>query len=303
MTISKETLDKRLALLKREVLSRGFDRYPSVLKNVSDLPADLRSPILAELAAVLQKIVIFPPQIHRGWHYVPRQALLFTSTDVLHLLASIWPDQGPQITWLKMGELLYMKVTIILLYGFLEIVAQNRDSTAQIGAEFNAIFWDLMSPSFRKFLQKTDARPTEGSAYSPSVQQALEKLPLKFSNGVRLHGVLPGEKLEDLIFQPGTWKRWLLLFRKPVFANTMLLRTSNYMVVLQEELGVGQGWIISYLPRGNIVGMQNATSRLGNELIVQLQRNGQTADYKLSLDDVTAGAWIRRWDQNLKPSL
>jgi hypothetical protein len=303
MTISKETVDKRLAMLKREVLSRDFDRFPSVLKNISNLPADLQSPTVVGLAAAVQKIVVFPPQIHHGWHYVPRQALLFTSTGVIHMLASIWPDQQPQITRLKMDDLLYMRVTIILLYGFLEIVAQRLDSTARLGMEFNAVFWDLMSVSIRKFLQRTDAAPMERSAYSPQVQQALEKLPLKFSNGVRLHGVLPGEKLEDLIFQPATWKRWLLLFQKPILANTLLLLTSNYMVVIQEELRVGQGWIISYLPRENIVRMQNATTRLGHEMIVQLQRNGQKAEYKLSLDDEVAQTWSSHWDRNLKPSL
>jgi hypothetical protein len=150
-------------------------------------------------------------------------------------------------------------------------------------------------------LQTTEAIPatlTEKHTCSPIVQQALEKLPLKFSNGIRIHGLLPGEELEELIFQPSTWKRWLLLFRKPISADTLLLLTSNYMVVIEEELGVGQGWIISYLPRNSITAIQNRARNLGNELTIQLQREEQTAEYKLLLKSDVAQAWCERWVQH-----
>lgn len=303
MTTSKEALEKRLTQLKREVLARGFERHPLVLKTVSDLPTEIQSPAVTRLIAgeVIQTIIFFPQQIQRGWHYVPKQALLFTPTNVIHLLASVWPDQEPQVTYLESCGLMYMKVTLILLYGFLEIVTQGDDSPVRLGVEFNAVFWDLLSPPFRKLLQTTQATPappTDESTYSPAVQQALEKLPLKFSNGVRIHGVLPGEVLEELIFQPGTWKRWLLLFRKPISADTLLLLTSNYMVVIEEELGVGQGWIISYIPRKCIVGIQNQSRSLGNELTIQLQREQQTTEYKLPLKSEVAQAWRERWIQH-----
>jgi hypothetical protein len=298
----KEAREKRLAQLKREVLTRGFERHPSVLTDVSDLPIELRSPAVTRLAAneAIRTMVFFPPQIQRGWHYVPKQALLFTPSEVIHLLASVWPDEEPQITHLNIRGLMYMKVTLILLYGCLEIVAQGHDSPAQLGVEFNAVFWDLLSPHFRSLLQ-TETRPvalTDRSSYSPTVLQALEKLPLKFSNGIRIHGLLPGEELEDLIFQPGVWERWLLLFRKPITADTLLLLTSNYMVVIQEELGVGQGWIISYIPRNSIVGMQNQPRGLLDELTIHLQREEQTAEYKLLLMGEVAEAWRERWVQH-----
>jgi hypothetical protein len=303
MTTSREALEKRLAQLKKEVLARGFERHPSVLKNVPDLPTEFQSPAVTRLAAgeAIQTIIFFPPQIQRGWQYVPKQALLFTPTGVIHLLASVWPDQEPQVTYLKSRGLMYMKVTLLLLYGFLEIVAQGHDSPARLSMEFNAVFWDLLSPPFRNLLQTTEATPAAPvgeSTYSPRVQQAREKLPLKFSNGIRIHGLLPGEELEELIFQPGTWKRWLLLFRKPISADTLLLLTSNYMVVIQEELGVGQGWIISYLPRNSIAGIQNQTRNLWNELTIQLQRDEQTAEYKLLLKSEVAQAWRERWIQH-----
>jgi hypothetical protein len=295
--------EKRLDQLKREVPTRGFERHPSLLQNVSDLPAELQSPTVTALAAgvAIQTIIAFPPQIQRGWHYVPKQALLFTSTGVIHLLASIWPGQEPQVTQLKGCGLMYMKASLLLLYGFLEIVAEGHAAPARLGVEFNTVAWERLSLPLRKLLQAT--QPASGistgrSPFSPAAQPAFEKLPLKFSNGLKIHGLLPGEALEELVFQPGIWKRWRLLFRRPVLANTLLLLTSSYMVVIQEELGVGQGWIISYIPRNGIIGIQNRPGSLWNELTVQLKRGDQTAEYPLRLEDGAAQAWRARWLQH-----
>jgi hypothetical protein len=303
MTTSESDLEKRLAQLKREVPTRGFERHHSVLKNVSDLPAELQSPAVASLTAseAIQTIIAFPPQIHRGWHYVPKQALLFTPMDVIHLQASIWPDQEPQATYLKGSGLMYMKATLLLLYGFLEIVAQGHTSPTRLGVEFNTVAWERLSPPLRQLLQATKATPgapTDETSYAPAARQAFEKLPLKFSNGVKIYGLLPGEELKDLVFQPGTWKRRLLLFRRPISANTLLLLTTNYVTVIQEELGVELGWIISYIPRSSIFGVQSQTRGPWNELTVQLKRGDQTAEYKLLLKNEAVQAWRVRWIQH-----
>jgi hypothetical protein len=302
MTTARNDLEKRLAQLKKEVPTRGFERHPSVLKKVTDLPTELQSPAVTTLAdsEVLQTIIAFPPQIHRGWHYVPKQALLFTPTQVIHLLASIWPDQEPQITYLNGHGLMYMKVTLILLYGFLEIVAQGHDAPTLLSVEFNTVAWERLSSPLRQLLQSTRAipnKPLEKTTYTPTVQPVLEKLPLKFLNGVKIYGLLPGEELEELVFQPGTGKRWPFFAQRPGFSNTLLLLTSNFMVVIQEDPKVRQGWIISYLPRNNIAGMYNQSRNLWNELTVQLKREEQTVEYKLLLKSETTLAWRERWVQ------
>jgi hypothetical protein len=303
MTKARDDLEKRLTQLKREVPTRGFERHPSLLKNISDLPAELQSFDVTALTSSkdLQTIIAFPPQIHRGWHYVPKQALMFTPTDVIHLLASIWPEQEPQITVLNGRGLMYTQVTLVLLYGFLEIVAQGNGSPTQLGVEFNTVAWERLSRPLRQLLQATKANPiapTEKTTYSPSVQQALEKLPLKFSNGVKIFGLLLGEELEEVIFQPGTLKHWLFFVRQPIFANTLLLLTSNYMVVIQKDAVVRQGWIISYLARDSIAGIQNQPRSLGNEITVQLKREMQIAEYKLLLKSEAAQTWRERWIQH-----
>ena len=101
--------------------------------------------------------------------------------------------------------------------------------------------WYQLSRPVRQLLQATQTIPgtsTDGTSYSPAVHQALADLPLKFSNGAKIYGLLPGEKLEEQVFQPGTRRRWLLLFQRPVTANTLLLLTSNYGVVQKQLRGL-----------------------------------------------------------------
>lgn len=298
--------EKRLAELKKEVTRRGFDRHASRLKHISELPIELQSPAVSALAAreTIQTIIMFPAQIQRGWHYVPKQALLFTTTGLLHLLASIWPDQEPDVTCLEAADLMYVKIKLLLLYGFLEIAAQGQDAPIQLGMEFNTVDWYSLSLPLQQFLQAS--RATSGiaadePAYSQTSKQAFEKLPLKFSNGLKIHGLLPGEELQDLAFQAAVWKRRLYFFRQPVLANTLLLLTSHYMVVIQEEVNIHQGWIISYIPREGIAAMRSQPCELWNELSVQLKRGNQAVDYKLMLRrealECWRGAWIQQGGQ------
>jgi hypothetical protein len=190
---------------------------------------------------------------------------------------------------------------LLLLYGYLEIVGQGPGAPTRLGMEFNTVAWYQLSPPLRQLLQATrvtPGTPTGKVAYSPGAQRAFDGLPLKFSNGVKIYGLLPGEELEELVFQPGSWKRWLLVFRRPVSANTLLLLTSSYVVVIQEELEVAQGWIISYIPRNNIAGMQNQPRGPWHELTIQLKRGDQSVDYKLTLKSEAIETWRRQWLQH-----
>jgi hypothetical protein len=305
MVRSTQDREKRLAELKKEVTKRGFDRHASILSHVSELPTELQSPAVMAMAAreSIQKIISFPGQIQRGWHYVPKQALLFTPTDVIHLAASIWPEDEPQVTCLTGCGLMYLKVTLVLLYGFLGMVAQGQDSPLRLGMEFNTVAWSYLSVPLRKLLQATQS-PARSiilekiAIYSQATQQVLEKLPIKFSNGVKIYGLLPGEDVEEFVFQPRTWRSWLYLFRRPVSPNTLLLLTTNYMVVIDEDLQVEQGWILSYIPRNIITGIQSQPGKVWNELSVQLERGDQTVDYKLMLKNEFAEAWHTAWTRH-----
>lgn len=303
MTGSPENREKRLAQLKREVTKRGFDRHASVLKDIDELPVELHAPaaMKALSSAAIETAILFPQQLHRGWDYVPKQALLFTSTGVIHLLASIWSDQEPSVTFVQGSDLLYMNVKLLLLYGFLEIIARGQFSPVRLGMEFNTVAWCVLSKPLRRLLQSTKTKldlSTAESQFSSGVRQIFTELPLKFSNGVKIHGLLPGEHLEELTFQPGVWRQWLHVFPQPITANTLLMLTSNFVVAIREELKVAQGWILTYIPRGCINDMQIRPGEICNELIIELERQSQRAACRILLDNQSVEAWRLQWTQH-----
>jgi hypothetical protein len=303
MTTGGADLEKRLSLLKREVLARGFDRHPSILKSTADLPTELQSEEARKLAESdgVQKIIFFPQQIQRGWSYIPKQALIFTNNGIIHLLASIWPGEEPQVTRLESSSLMYLKATLILLYGFLEIASGGQGSPTQLGVEFNAVYWDLFAPALQRWITLSNALYFGGidnAPVTPAIQAEIDELPLKFANGLRIHGLLPGENLEEIVFQPGTWKGTLVFFRKQVTADTLMLLTTNFWVILQEEVGVKQGWIVSYIRRDSIQGILEQGHDLWSELAIKLKRSDQTADYSLLLPIDAALKWRVLWEKH-----
>jgi hypothetical protein len=303
MTRPRDDREKRLAELKREVTKRGFDGHASLLQNIFELPPELQSPEVVELAAreSIQTIIHFPQQIQHGWQYVPKQALLFTPVGIIHLLASIWPDEPPQITDVNGCGLLYMRVTLLLLYGHLEVVARGPQTPLRLGMEFNTVAWYYLASPLRRLLLITKTLPDVSATSTSSVavtKRALEKLPIKFSNGVKIYGLLPGEQLEDLVFQPGLWRRWLMLLRRHLTANTLLMLTGHFVVLIQDDLRVSQGWILSYIPRGCITEIQNHACDWYNELIFKLKHEGQTADYTVLLSKEAVEDWHTRWIQH-----
>jgi hypothetical protein len=303
MLISPDELEQRLSQLKKAVPGRGLARHPSLLRHVTELPPELQSSDLKSILAgeEIKQTISFPPQIHRGSHYVPKQALLFTSSGVIHLQASIWPEQEPTLSYLRTSGLIYLKVTLILLYGFLEIVAHGTASPTRLEVEFNTVAWDFLSGPIRNMLEANEERQRDLKDEIPLFQRregALEKLPLKFFNGARIYGILPGEELEEMIFQSTVWEKKLVFFRKNIIANTLMLLTSNYMVIIQEELNITQGWIITYIPRKNILGINNQSTIGWDELIVDLNSAGQTTNIKIRLTNEVAQCWHKYWIQH-----
>ncbi len=293
-------LKKRLTQLKKEVPTRGLERYPEILPGINQLPEELQSTAVIELAEreSVQTVIAFPSQIQRGWHYIPKQALLFTPKGIIHLIASVWPGQDPHLAVLDGSGLLYVQVTLILLYGFLDVVARGASASGRLGVEFNTVAWSCLEGPVRQFLKAStpDSAPKK-PASSSSSQADREQLPLKFSNGLKIHGLLPGEELEEVVFQEAVWKRFMLLFRRPVIANTLILLTSHYVTVIKEELGVEQGWILTYIPRSNILGIQNRPCREWIEMTIQLGSGGDKAEIPIHLQESSTQAWRERWQK------
>jgi hypothetical protein len=68
--------------------------------------------------------------------------------------------------------------------------------------------------------------------------------------------------------------------------------------VIDEDLQVEQGWILSYIPRNIITGIRSQPGKLWNQLSVQLKRGDQSVDYALKLKNEFAEAWHTLWTQH-----
>jgi hypothetical protein len=70
------------------------------------------------------------------------------------------------------------------------------------------------------------------------------------------------------------------------------------MVVIDEDLQVEQGWILSYIPRNIIIGIQSQACGQQHELSIQLRRGDQSTDFKLRVKNEFAEAWHTLWIQH-----
>jgi hypothetical protein len=185
MEKTKREVENRLNQLRKEVPTRGFERYPSFVKSVSELPAELQSSNLSDLVNEkgIRSIIAFPPQIQHGWNYVQRQALIFTDNEIIHILSSIWPGHSPGVTSVNSSNLLVMKVTLLFLYGFLQVVAQGEHEITFINIEFNTVAWSILSQPLEQFLSSTPLRSSmdkENGIIDPTLEMRLPTYRISF---------------------------------------------------------------------------------------------------------------------------
>ena len=301
MNTSKQRINDRVKQLIGEVNRRGADRYSSIYNDISALPPELKSSKLNQLVNndEIKVIVYFPPQIHRGWQYVPKQTLIFMKDKVVHSLASIWLESEPQIASINNNDLMYIEITLILLYGFLKIEAVNREGISIIEVEFNTVSWHHLSrPIYRMLHSKyIDNKPTQKQEGQGNIALKQKELPLKFTNGIQIYGLLPNETLCGIIFQPEYWKQWFFFFRKQLIANTMILRTTNYLIIMKEELNIGHGWIIAYIPWNNIRNINQRQKGGWQEIEIIIEYDEKTDGYKLLTSSDIAKEWRKDWIQ------
>jgi hypothetical protein len=325
MNPSKQEANHRIEQLIAEAQKRGAERFSSTYHDIHALPPELSSAKLNELVRnhEIKGIIYFPPQIHRGWHYVPKQALIFAKDRVVHILASIWPEAEPQITSIDNGDLLFVEITLILLYGLLKIEAINQEKISIIEMEFNTINWHQLSGPLYAMLHSKyiDNKSMQKQEHQGNIMLAQKELPIeginfeasplpffppraagyriekriKFTNGIRIYGLLPNETLMGVIFQPECWEPRFVLFRKRLIANTMILRTTDYLIIMKEELNVGQGWIIAYIPWINIRCINQRLKGIWQEIEIVAERNEQSDGYKLLISNQVAEEWRSDW--------
>ncbi len=295
-------------MMKYGEVPTGVASFPYLVNDPDELPTGLQQ--LARQALTpgepISTIFVVPAQafISSFWfgrRYVPEQALLFTPTGVLHVQDAARRDQAGQVTYLRSEELLYAQISLLLLYGCLELVGRVQDVLSRVTVEFNTVGHNLLDPALHRFLRQAWVFPfasdTAKIRNRPMLDE-LERISLKFRNGLALYGLQTGERLLGYVFQPGIWLRRWRIFNRQVSATTLLALTDQQLIIVEEECNGepnAHGWIISCFPRAALTRLETQPEKSWQELQVRLARGEVAVDRRVKLSNEVAAAWQDVW--------
>lgn len=296
--------------MSRPRVPTGVRSHPYLVASLADLPEELRQLVQGTpwLREEIGSIFVVPPQsFFKGWfswRYVPEQALLFTPDGVLHVQSPVEPGQAAQAIYLRATSLLYTQLSLLLLYGRLELAGRVNGALCRVVVEFNTVGWHLLQPSLQRLLclgwtQPDNSKPLAESS-ATAVMAKLDRLPLKFSNGLRLDALQPGECLLGFVFQPAIWiLRWRFL-RQQVSATTLLALTNQRVIIVEEEKNgqrASYGYIYTFIPRAAITHIEAQPGECWRELLIQLEQGAVTAERRVTLEPEPAADWQKLWQR------
>jgi hypothetical protein len=294
-------------MMRLPQVPRGIASHPYQVHNPGDLPVSLRQSAEQALRSQesVHSIFVVPAQIFfKGWfsrRYVPEQALIFTAQGVLHIQDGAMPGQPAQATYLPADDLLYAHLSLLLLYGRLELAGPVGSGLTRVVVEFNTVGESLLQPGLRQLLRLAWGQTTaQGDNQPPgaAVLEKLNRLPMKFRNGLRHRGLQPGERLLGFVFQPGIWTRRWRFFSHQVTATTLLALTDCQLIILEEDKTGGQasyGWIFTFCPLAGVAGIETRPAGAWQEVQVHLERGGVTVDRQITLEPEVALTWHDLW--------
>jgi len=280
--------------------------HPYRAKTVADLPGTLRQLAGQSLGPdePANAIFVVPPQMFlRNWwgglRHVPEQALLFTSQGVLHIQRAASPGQIGQTTYLRGDQLVYAHLSLLLLYGRLELVGQLRGALVRIIVEYNTVAHDLLQPALHQFLRLAwgQAQARENEDRTDALLRDLEEQSLKFRNGLRHYALQSDERLLGFVFQPRITQRYWRLFHRLIAPAALLALTDHELIAIEEDrtTSAAYGWLFTFCPRVCVVGIEARPCEAWQDLHVHLARGGVAAERRVTVGNEAALAWQALW--------
>ena len=283
----------------------GFMGRPRLVRDLAELSADLAGAAQAALmpADEVRRIFYVPPQEFPSWakyRHGPEHALIFTADRAIHVQGAAAGQPG-QTRVIPAAALCYLQVEQNLLYGRLEIGYAANGQAQQMVLEFNTVGWELLQPGLAGLLLATyRACPPSVAADAPEIgMYVVERLPLKYANGLRFYILAPGERLLALAFQPAIWLRRLLILRRQVMPASVLALTDRHVSLIEERAALGgsrsYGWIFTFIPLHGVASMHSAPMPRGRLISIEMLVAGAAATYELGLTTEVAAAWEAQW--------
>jgi hypothetical protein len=233
----------------------------------------------------------------------PTQALIFTSTGVLHIQVPTASENAHQPTFLHAKDLLYVHLSLILLYDRLEMIGQVNGRLEKIEVEYNAVGRRLLEPALQQFLSKswentellsTDSHTEEIAA------QSLNGLPTKYRNGLKNFALQPKENLLGVIFQPPILEKLWMGFSRQIAPTTMLALTDRQVINCCEtktDEPNSYGWAFTFLSIKTIDKIEVIPFGNHQLLTFHLAREGGQSQLDFQLTQSNVLDWQALWDR------
>lgn len=285
----------------------GIASHPYKVDSIPDLPDELRDQALQYLPAgeEITAIYVLPRSLHlkpyQQKDIKPEQALLFTKNGVLSVHESDLTGNIQAPVFIRADSLIFMQVSLILLYGRLEIIGANNGNSDRIVAEYNTVAHEKLQPAFYQFLSLA-AQRIEKKINDPAMEKnawaQANDLHMKYSNGLSLYAVSKDEQLLHIIFQPAIRQTVFLGFKRRIAFPVLFAFTGHYLIVLGEEQAKGHtdyGWIITYCPVNLIDHIESVPEKLYQRLIIHLRYEGVDGKHEVKVDAPTAEKVLEYW--------
>ncbi len=292
-------------------MKKDFQQLPSQatplpysVTSLADLPGSLRQSAMQSVGSTddLISICVFPGRTYLknwfSWENVPEQTLLFTCKGIHHIQAPTFSHHDARIVSIRAADLLYARLSLILMYGGLELVDENL---SRVIVEFNAAGFEIIQSSIQDFLRiisDKNAMPTSEAPPTKMLLSELGGLSFKFKNGLYLYGLLPEEQLIGFVFQPGIWGQRWHHFPLKLSETTLLALTDKRLIVIEEQSRSrfpAYGWIFTFYPRRVIQQIGVTSSRQWQELSVKIRSKTGLINRRILLEQVNGLAWQELW--------
>lgn len=251
----------------------------------------------------IKTIFVMPTQLlHKklgsvsGARQVPEQALIFTTNGVLHV-------QGEgQAVYMRGDSLLYVHLSLIMLYGRLELCGAVNGNLTRAVMEYNAVNHRLLTPALQHLFELACGPSNPNEAKDDLTEKLLEKLgqqSLKFRNGLREYTLQPGERLLGLVFQPCVEQIYLGILRRRVVPIAVLALTDRNFLILEEGLSnaTSYGWFITFCPRACVAGFDFKPNMMWQDMSIRLTRNNLTAERQVKVEEKAVRDWQALWEK------
>ena len=266
-------------------------QFPYHLQNVTDLPEGFQRAIQTSLVPgdTIDSILMLPPMPFLRRHGAPRQALLSTTRGIVH----VRDGKPPTADFLPGTSLLYVRHTLALLYGRLELAGEVDGKLVRVVAEYNTVGEELVEAELAHFLQMTYQAKESSSEIKEWNRAKLDELgekSFKFMNGLQFHALRPGERLLGYVHQPRIQKPFLHFFQRPVAPETVFALTNQTLILIEEDMawGASYGWVITLCPRNVVLTVESTPTDEWQNLLVSLIRNNVNTERNLILENETA---------------